>query len=149
MVQRGHRQACCHHIWRNVAGVWAGLEPPKGRETKSMIDARSCGSPENGTDRPRGIPQTRTRGEAPTIKNALRGVGVVPLSNKSERDVSPVNVICVLSATFSSFELITASWIFRTRSGCLSQLSAAMSCILVFGRGALNSKFAQHLMGIS
>jgi hypothetical protein len=101
--------------------------------------------------RPRGIPQTRTRGEAPTTKNALRGVGVgvVPLSNQSERDVSPVNVICVLSATFSSFELITASWIFRTRSGCLSQLSAAMSCILVFGRGGLNSKFAQHLMEIS
>lgn len=107
-----------------------------------MVDARSCGSPGNGTPTKE---ISLRRGEAHTAKNVLGSVGVVPLSNQSEKDVSPVNAICIRSATFSSCELVTASWILRTRSGCSS---AAMRLSSSSEEGGLNSKFAQYLMKI-
>lgn len=105
-----------------------------------MVDAKSCGSPGSGTPTKE---ISLRRGEEHTAKNVLGSVGVVPLANQSERDVSPVNAICIRSATFSSCELVAASWIFRTRSGCSS---AAIRSSSSSEEGGLNSKFAQYLM---
>jgi len=106
-----------------------------------MVDARRCGSPGNATPTKE---ISLRRGEAHPAKNVLGSVGVVvPSSNQSERDVSPANAICIRSATFSSCELVTASWSFRTRSGCSS---AAMRLSSSSEEGGLNSKLAQYLM---
>ena len=107
-----------------------------------MVDARSSDSLGNG------IPTKEIslrRGEAHPAKNCVGRVGAVSLSSQSERDVSAGNPTCIRSATFSNSELVTASWISRTRSG---RSSAAMTLSSSSGEGGLNSKLAQYLMTI-
>src|SRR5712671_2276418 len=77
--------------------------------------------------------------------NALGRSGVTPFSDQSERDVSSQNGTRISFSTFSHSELVTASRIPRTRSGCSS---AATTLSSSSGAGGLNSKFAEYLMTI-
>ena len=138
------------NVERHVAIACGEIWPVSGtsksrREVRPLVVERSPGKFGDGIP----IKESSLKWGAYPPKNALGRTGTVqlegPLSNQSERDVSPGKGASINLTIFPNSELVTASWISRTRWRCSSP---AMTLSSSSGEGGLNCKEAQYLMTI-
>jgi len=134
-------------VERHLAITCGATQPVSGtsksrREVRPLVVGRSLGK--SGNDMP--IRERSLKRGAYPLKNELGRPGAVqfelPLSIQSERDVRIGNDTCINLTIFPNSELVTASWISRTRLWCSS---VAMTLSSSSGEGGLNSNEAQCL----